>query len=131
MNSLATLMARELVEVARETYSLARPAFWRASGAVAAVLLAVTGLGFLLAAAHVALTRSLGVEAAGLILGSALLASAGALYLIALWWRPVHQPVAPSKNPAAAALGTDDLAPLAAFTAAFVLARQLSRKPAA
>lgn len=129
MSSLAALMAREVVEVAREAHLLAGPAFRRAFAAGATVLLAVVGVGFLLAASHSALASGLGAETAGVILGIALLACAGALHLFARSRRPAPPPPAPpTPDPPAAAISGGDLGPLAAFVTAYVLARQLSRR---
>jgi hypothetical protein len=130
VSPLAALMAREVAEVAREAQALAEPALRRASLAVVAALLATAGAGFLLSAAYLGLARHLGPEGAGLILGAALLACGAVLYLYARGKRPGQVPAAarPDRPPAAPAEG--ELAPLAAFAAAFVLARQLRRRRA-
>jgi hypothetical protein len=117
VSPLAALMAREIAEVAREARALSAPALRRASLAVVAVLLAAAGAGFLLSAAHLGLARHLGPEGAGLILGAALLACGAVLFLYARGKHPGQAPAAPSAE--------GELAPLAAFVAAFVLARQL------
>lgn len=121
-------MAREIAEVAREARTLAEPALRRASLALVAALLAAAGAGFLLSAVFLTLARHLGPVGAGLFLGVALLACAAVLFLHARRKRPGQEPAAalPDQSPTPPAEG--ELAQLAAFVAAFVLARQLRRR---
>lgn len=128
MSRFAPLMVREIADAAREARALAEPALWRASLALVAALLAAAGAGFLLSAAYLGLARQLGPEGAGLILGAALLACGAILFLYARRRRPGQVPAAarPERPPAPPAEG--ELAQLAAFVAAFVLARQLRRR---
>lgn len=128
MSPFAPLMAREIAEAARKAQALAEPALRRASLALVAALLAAAGAGFLLSAAYLGLARHLGPEGAGLALGAALLACGAVLFLHARRKRPGQVPAAarPERPPTPPAEG--ELAPLAAFVAAFVLARQLRRR---
>jgi hypothetical protein len=121
-------MARGIAEVAREARALAEPDLRLAAVTLVAALIAAAGAGFLLSAAHMMLARSLGPEGAGLILGVALLTCAAAVFLCARRRRAGPEPAAASPEPPAATPGAGELAPLAAFVAAFVLARQLRRR---
>lgn len=126
-------MAQAIAEGARDARALGSSVLRRASLALVAALLAAAGAGFLLSTAYLALARQLGPEGAGLILGAALLAVAAVLFLYARRKRPGRKPAAARAEPAptpAAPLGEVELAPLAAFVAAFVLARQLRRRQA-
>lgn len=123
-------MAHAIAEGAREARALGSSVLRRASLALVAALLAATGVGFLLWAGYLRLARYLGPEDAKLVLGAALLTCAAALFLYARRKRPARKPAAraePAPAPAAP-LGEVELAPLAAFVAAFVLARQLRRR---
>ncbi len=127
-------MAHAIAEGAREARALGSSVLRRASLALVAALLAAAGVGFLLAAAYLGLARHLGPEGAGVTLGAALLACAAGLFLYARRKRPGREPVAVHPEATVAPLPNPvpegELAPLATFVAAFVLARQLRRRQA-
>ena len=124
-------------EVARSTAAVraaCRVALTKAGLGLAAGLAALAGSGFLLAAAYGALGRALGYSSAGLILGAVLVAVAAGLGFAARTLGPRRQPAAAIEAAlalprTAAPSAPVDLAPMAVFTAAFVLARRISQAP--
>ncbi len=132
-------MADTIAEGVSEARALASSVVRRASLALVAALLAATGVSFLLWAGYLRLVRHLGPEDAKLVFGAALLTCAAVLFLVARRKRRARKPAA-ARTPAttraepapapAAPPGEVELAPLAAFVVAFVVARQLRRRQA-
>jgi hypothetical protein len=106
-----------------QTRRSARQALTRIALGLGAAVLALAGLGFLLAAAWMMLARALGPGAAGLILGVLLLLLSGACFLALRARRPLRRDL-PSPPDAPLEAGP---AAMAAFVAAFVLARRWPR----
>lgn len=128
MSRVAPWIKREAAEVLRTIRALARAALHRASLSLLAVLIAFAGAGFLLSTCYLILMRHLGDEYAGLILGTALLVCAAFVFVYARWKHPRHEPANVSPDQLAGSAAENELAPMSAFVAAFVLARQLRRR---
>jgi hypothetical protein len=97
-----------------------------------AALSALAGAGFLLAAAYGVLQRVMEPQAAALVMGCSLLLVAG-LFLLLAQWRLKAARARPAQEESAGhqaghPIGPGDLAPMAAFLAAFVVARQAMRR---
>lgn len=111
--------------LAREASALARGFVWPYLQVGLALLIGVAGGGFLLWAAFYGLWHLFGPGPAGLILGGLLVGLA-----LLLIWKPLglsaytaHEPPPP---PASDAEPGEDVARVAAFTAAFVLGRYVA-----
>lgn len=131
-------LRREVARSAAAVRVACHMALTKAGLVLAAGVAALAGSGFLLAAAYGALGRALGYPSAGLIMGTALLAVAAGLCFAARRIGPRPQPAAEVEADVTISLTAPltaapsvpvDLAPMAAFTAAFVLARRISQAP--
>lgn len=118
---LRALAHRSLCDARRA----AKDAAVRLAVAAVGALLGLAGIGFLVATAYQALVRAIGPAPAGLTVGLTLIL----LSAICLWVaqrprtaQPATPPI-PDETPPPAGQPAD-LAPMAAFVAAFVLARQ-------
>jgi hypothetical protein len=113
----------------RQTRAALRPAITDAMLSLAAVLIGLTGTGFLLAAAFGALSRSLGPELSALILGMSLAtASALVLMLVQLRRGARADALRRAEDAAAKEPGLQGAGATAAFAAAFVLGRRLASR---
>lgn len=121
---LRALAHRSLYDARRA----AKDAAVRLAVAAVGALLGLAGIGFLVATAYQALVRAIGPAPAGLTVGLTLIL----LSAICLWVAqrprtaqpaPPMPPPIPDETPPPAGQSAD-LAPMAAFVAAFVLARQ-------
>jgi hypothetical protein len=91
--------------------------------------IAVVGLGFLLAWAFMTLSMAYDARTAALFIGLACFILAGCVFGVLLYLRPSKPvvPEVPKPGPDAGDAETTDAASIAAFTAAFVLGRYMTR----
>ncbi len=124
-------LLRQAISQSRQSVRAAcRPTVIRVGLLLAAVLAALTGFGFLLAAIYGALAQAWGAPMAGLILAAGLVLLAAALVLAARLvktGRMSEAPIAVNLVAETAVPPARDLATMAVFTAAFVLARRFPR----
>ncbi len=116
--------------LAREAGNAARAAFLRVALIGAAAMVAVLGAGFLIFAAYLGLCYLLAPGLAAVAMGSALLAAAGGVFLIARGKlrrdKPIPRADPDQRRASARRAEPTDATTIAVFTAAFLIGRHLA-----